>query len=65
MVALGSRELVFDIELSEMIINSIEYDNKNNLVILHVFNDNLDMLYDFDYLSEKDKLKIIKVLDSI
>jgi hypothetical protein len=49
----------------QSMINSIEYNNELNLLILHVFNDSLDMVYDFDELSENDKLIIIKVLDSI
>jgi hypothetical protein len=65
MLGMGLKELVFDIELSEITINSIEYNNELNLLILHVFNDSLDMVYDFDELSENDKLTIIKVLDSI
>jgi hypothetical protein len=64
-LGMGLKELVFDIELSEITINSIEYNNELNLLILHVFNDSLDMVYDFDELSENDKLTIIKVLDSI
>jgi len=65
MLGLGLKELVYDIKLSEITINSIEYDKTNNLVLLHVFNDNLDMIYDFDSLSDNDKLEIIKKLDRI
>ena len=64
-LGMGIRELVFDIELSEMTINSIEFDNKYNIVLLHIFKGDLDMIYDFDDLSEKDKLTIIRTLDSI
>lgn len=64
-LGIGIKELIFDIELSEITINSIEYDDKNNNVLLHVFDDDLDIIYDFDYLDEIDKLKIIKALDSI
>jgi hypothetical protein len=65
MLGLGIKELVYDIKLSEITINTIEYDKVNNLVLLHVFNDNLDMIYDFDSLSDNDKLKIISILDRI
>lgn len=65
-LSFGSKELVFDIQLSEMVINSIEYNSDiDNSVTLHFFNGNLDISYDFDYLVEKDKLNIIKALDSI
>lgn len=64
-LGIGIRELVFDIELSEMTINSIEFDDKHNIVLLHIFKGDLDMTYDFDDLSEKDKLTIIRTLDSI
>jgi Holliday junction resolvasome RuvABC DNA-binding subunit len=62
---LDLKELVFDIELSEMTINSIEYDQITNLLILHVFSEDLDMVYDFDDLSEKDKFIIIEILENI
>jgi hypothetical protein len=65
MLGLGIKELVYDIKLSEITINSIEYDRLSNSIILHVFNDDLDMIYDFDSLSDNDKLEIIKVLDRI
>lgn len=65
LLGLGMIELVYDIELSEIIINTIEYDKVNNLILLHVFNDELDMIYDFDGLSDSDKLIIIKSLDRI
>lgn len=65
MIGLGIKELVYDIKLSEITINSIEYDRLSNSIILHVFNDDLDMIYDFDSLSDNDKLEIIKVLDRI
>lgn len=64
-LGIGIKELVIDIELSEFTINSIEYDKKNDNVLVHIFNDNLDIMYEFDGLCEKDKLKIIKMLDSI
>lgn len=65
MLGIGIEEIIYDIKLSEMTINSIEYDKPSNLVILHVFKDNLDIMYDFDILSDSDKLEIIKVLDRI
>lgn len=65
LLGLGMIELVYDIELSEIIINTIEYDKVNNLILLHVFNDELDMIYDFDSLPDSDKLIIIKSLDRI
>lgn len=65
MLGLGIKELVYDMELSELTINSIEYDKANNLVLLHVFNGDFDMVYDFDDLLTIDKLEIIKILDGI
>jgi hypothetical protein len=65
-LGLGIKELVFDIELSEITINSIEYDKKNNLILLHIFkDDDFDIIYYFEDLSEKDKLKILKALEDI
>jgi hypothetical protein len=55
-------EIVLDIDLSEMIINSIEYKKSENILILHVFIDNMDYCYDFDSMSEDDKLLILTSL---
>lgn len=48
-----------------MSINSIEYNIRNNSLTLHVFEKNLDMVYDFNDMCEFDKLIIIKALNKI
>jgi hypothetical protein len=65
LLGLGLKELVFNIKLSEMSINSIEYNIRNNSLTLHVFEKNLDMVYDFNDMCEFDKLIIIKALNKI
>lgn len=59
----GLNELVFDINLDIGLFNTIEYSKKN--IILHIFkSDNYDICYDYDALSESDKLKILSYLRS-
>jgi hypothetical protein len=58
-------EIIIDIKISDMTINSIEYCKDINTLILHVFNDDLDMSFDFDCMSEIDRLKIVKDLCDI
>jgi hypothetical protein len=55
-------EIVLDIELSEMTINTIEWLDSEKCLLVHVFVDDLDHFYEFDDLSEKDKLIILTTL---
>lgn len=55
-------EILLDIDLSEIIINSIEYKKTEDSLILHVFIDDIDYCYDFDSLSEGDRLLILTSL---
>lgn len=59
-------EIIVDVELSFIVINSIEYDKKSESIFLHAFEeDDFDLVFDFEDLSEKDMLRIIKVLNRI
>lgn len=57
------NEIVLDLQLSEMRINTIEFNNFDNSIIVHVFIDDLDQYYDFDELSESDKILILTTLN--
>lgn len=62
----GVCEIVVDIPLSFSTINTIEFDEYDNRIILHVFEfPDFDMNYDFDDLEIEDKIEIIKVLKTI
>lgn len=57
----GHSELVFDIYLDMGKFDTIEY--KSGQIILHIFkSDNYDITFDYEILSENDKIKIITYL---
>lgn len=61
-IGIDVSEIVLDIELSEMTINSIEYLESDKSLFVHVFVGDLDHYYEFDDLSENDKLLILSSL---
>jgi len=65
-LGIGLTELIMDFELELYDFNSIEYDEKSDKIYLHIFeDDDLDITYDFDDLSEDDQLSIYVTLSSI
>lgn len=65
MIGLGIKEIVIDIKLSDMEINSIEYCDIKEKVLLHVFDGEMDLTFDFDLMEENDRLIIIDFLRDI
>lgn len=61
-IGIDVSEIVLDIELSEMTINTIEWIESDKSLFVHVFVDDLDHYYEFDDLSEGDKLLILTAL---
>lgn len=61
-IGVDVSEIVLDIELSEMTINSIEYLESDKSLFVHVFTGDLDHYYEFDDLSENDKILILSTL---
>lgn len=62
----GVFEIIIDIQLSFILINSIEYDKKSDSVFLHAFGeDDFDLIFDFEDLREDDMFKIINALNGI
>ena len=52
-LGIGLYELVMDIEVGDVVFNSIEWVREEDKVYLHVFKDgNYDYSYDFDDLTE-------------
>ncbi len=56
-LGIGLSELIIDIELGFITINSIEWVKSENKVYLYVFDDESDMelSFDFDDLSKEDR----------
>lgn len=65
-LGIGLTELVMDFELDVYTFNSIEWVEDENKIYLHIFeDDDLDISYDFDDLSDDDQLSIYVTLSSI
>jgi hypothetical protein len=62
----GICEIIIDIDLSFSTIDTIEFDEIDNIIIVHVFEfPEYDISYDFDDLEIEDKIQIIKSLNTI
>lgn len=62
----GINELVITIPLSIATFDSIEWDDVDDSVYLHIFEkDDYDMVVSFDDLSEEDQLKVYQILSVI
>lgn len=58
-------ELIIELPLSFSICDSIEYNEKDNRIYLHIFDDDdFDLICDFDDIEEEDKLKVYQILSS-
>ena len=65
-LGIGVLELVIDFDLDLGSFNSIEWDKTNNKIYLHIFeDDDLDIVQDFDDLSEEDQMSVYITLASI
>lgn len=62
-LATGVSELLIDIDLTIGTINSIEIEK--NQIYLHIFKEDFDFGFDFDDLSEIDKIKVYEALKAI
>lgn len=62
LIGINVSEVVLDIQLSEMTINTIEWIPSEDVLLVHVFQDDLDFFYDFDELLEVDRLLILTTL---
>jgi hypothetical protein len=62
-IANGVSEVIIDIELSIGVVNSLEIEKGQ--ITLHIFKDDFDFGFDFDDLSEFDKLIIFETLNTI
>ena len=65
-LGIGLNELIIDIELESITINSIEWSPDDNKVYLHAFEeDDIDLEFNFDELSKADQKIIFTQLSQI
>ena len=61
----GIYEILIDITLTFAVCNSIEYVKSEDRVYIHIFEEDYDLVIDFEDLEEIDKLEILRVLKTI
>ena len=62
----GICEILVEIPLSFSTVNTLEFIETENRIMVHVFEfDEFDMSFDFDDLDIEDKIEIIKSLKAI
>ena len=62
----GINELMITIPLSVATFDSIEWDDVDDSVYLHIFEkDDYDIVISFDDLSEEDQLKVYQILSIV
>jgi hypothetical protein len=62
-LGIGIHELVIDINLECGSFESIEWNKEEDKIYLHIFEDeDIDITFDFDELSEEDQLKLYQIL---
>jgi hypothetical protein len=62
LLGFGLNELLMDISLPMGEFNSVEWDVESNKVFLHIFQDDLDIVVDFDEIDEESQLQLYKIL---
>jgi hypothetical protein len=58
----GYNEIVYDYIINDVIYNSLEFDEKTNNLYLHIFDEDIDYQYDFEFLSDEEKLELYLTL---
>lgn len=64
-LGIGVNELIIDIDLDSITINSIEWSQSDNKVFVHLFDDDYDIEMDFDDLSDENQEIIFKTLSQL
>lgn len=64
-LGIGLTELIVDIQLDTITINSIEWSPSDKKVYLHIFEDDLDIEMDFDDMSDENQQIILQKLSEI
>jgi len=63
-LGIGLNELVFDFEIDGVKFNSIEWLPEEDVVLLHIFEDETDMHCDFENIDIDKQIKVYKLLSS-
>jgi hypothetical protein len=64
-LGVNTLELLIEMPLSFSMCDSIEYNEKDDRIYIHIFDDDdFDLICDFDDIEEEDKLKIYQILSS-
>jgi hypothetical protein len=62
-LGIGTNELVIDINLECGNFETIEWNQEDDKIYLHIFEDeDIDITFDFEELSEEDQLKLYQIL---
>ena len=64
-LGIGLNELIIDIDLKDIVINSIEWEPSENKIYLHIFSDDMDIEMDFDDMSNDNQQIIFNKLSQI
>jgi hypothetical protein len=65
-LGIGLHELVIDINIDGVIFNSIEWVEEEEIILLHIFDDDeMDYFIDFEELSTESQIVIYKSLSII
>lgn len=64
-LGIGLHEIVIDLEVGEIVFNSIEWDSENDEVLLHIFKDEFDYTFEFSSLTSKQQQTIYQILSVI
>jgi|688.fasta_scaffold2120092_1 hypothetical protein len=65
-LGIGLHELVIDINIGGVIFNSIEWVEEEEIILLHIFDDDeMDYFIDFEELSTESQIVIYKSLSII
>lgn len=64
-LGIGLNEIIVDIELDTIVVNSIEWSPSDDKIYLHIFNDDLDIEMDFDDASVENQVIIFNKLSQI
>jgi len=64
-LGIGLSELVIDIELDTVTINSVELSLSEKKIYLHIFNDDIDIEMDFDDMTKENQEIILKKLSEL
>jgi hypothetical protein len=64
-LGIGLTEILIDITVDEIHFDSIEWISSENKIYLHMFNEDMDFMFDFDDLSKESKRKIYQQLANL